>query len=373
MRARTRRVAAAWIGLTFSILAVPVAAEAGEPSGIDLDLVRKVTALIGVGKPAEPSPTESSDRESGDDQSVGIGVDRSEQSAAVQYWTRDRMLGAVSGDTLLSALDLSQTTATVERGVATILPGIPVPQASLDLGGLLGGLGGGGAGGSIYGKGGAVMYTSGKVFFTMNGTDYVCSGSSTAAANHSLVLTAAHCVYDDPGYYSSNFVFVPAYQDGRALFGVFPARSLYVTNQWAARRDLSYDVGVVVVSPVNGQYLADTVGAQGIAFNLARGAKMYAFGYPATGRYDGSKLAWCSGVVSADTQGTADQGMKCNMTGGSSGGPWFIDFSESNGAGTLNSLNSFKYTSLGLLDGGSMYGPYFGSDIQALYDYSSVR
>jgi hypothetical protein len=33
------------------------------------------------------------------------------------------------------------------------------------------------------------------------------------------------------------------------------------------------------------------------------------------------------------------------MTGGSSGGPWFINFNSANGTGSLNSLNSFKYTS----------------------------
>lgn len=374
MRARTWRCVAAWMGLTVSLVAVPVAAEAGEPGGIDLDLVRRVAALVGVDKPASPAPEEQSDGDSGADESVGIGVDRDDQSAAVDYWTRERMLSAVSGDTLLSALDLAGTTAKVERGVASIIPGRPVPQAALDLGALLGGGGGGGgSSGSVYNGGGAVVYTTGKVFFTMNGSDYVCSGSSATAPNRSLVLTAGHCVYDDPGYYAENFVFVPAYSDGRALFGVFPARSLYTSNQWAASRDLSYDVGFAVVSPLNGHYLADTVGSQGIAFNLARGAKMYAFGYPATGRYDGGKLAWCSGVVSADTRGTSDQGMKCNMAGGSSGGPWFLNYDEYRGAGTLNSLNSFKYSSLGLFDNGSMFGPYFGSDIQALYNYSAVR
>ena len=98
---------------------------------------------------------------------------------------------------------------------------------------------------------------------------------------------------------------------------------------------------------------------------------MYAFGYPAVGRYDGSKLAWCHGAVSSDTQGTSDQGMNCNMTGGSSGGPWFINYDEGTGVGTLNSLNSFKYSTLGLLGGNKMFGPYFGSVVQNLYNSAS--
>lgn len=330
MRARMWRLAVA--GLTFAVMAGPTAAHADE----------------------------------------SVGLDRDEQSTAVEHWTPERMRAATSGDRLL--LDrVFEVTSMVERGVESIVPGIALPGLNLlDLGGL-GGLlgGGGGTGGSTYTKGGAVVNTSGKVFFTMDGTDYVCSGSSVAAENRSLVQTAGHCVNAGPGEFATNFVFVPAYRDGQAPFGVFPAGGLYTTSEWSDTGDLSYDVGYAVVSPVNGSSLADTVGAQGVGFNLSRGAHMHAFGYPAAAPYDGSKLAWCSGVVSQDTQGTSDQGMRCNMTGGSSGGPWFINYDEATGVGTVNSLNSFKYSTLGLLGGDRMFGPYFGSVVQALYSTAS--
>ena len=58
------------------------------------------------------------------------------------------------------------------------------------------------------------------------------------------------------------------------------------------------------------------------------------------------------------------------MTGGSSGGPWYLNYNAKTGVGLTNSLNSFKYT-IGLLglggDGKYMFGPYFGSVIQSLY------
>ena len=60
-----------------------------------------------------------------------------------------------------------------------------------------------------------------------------------------------------------------------------------------------------------------------------------------------------------------------HTTGGSSGGPWFINYDEATGLGTLNSLNSFKYSTLGLLGGNRMFGPYFGSVVQALYSSAS--
>jgi hypothetical protein len=53
------------------------------------------------------------------------------------------------------------------------------------------------------------------------------------------------------------------------------------------------------------------------------------------------------------------------MTGGSSGGPWFINFSESTGTGALNSVNSFKY--LGGKQKSYMFGPYFDGYTQATY------
>jgi V8-like Glu-specific endopeptidase len=333
MRSVTRRFAVVGLGLVFALLATPGAAQA-------------------------------------DDSGRRIELGAEDQSTAVEHWTPDRMEDARSGDLLLLGRTL-KATSEVEQGVATLIDGMTSPVTQLlGLEGLGGLLGGGGGGGSLYSGAGAVVQTSGKVFFTMGGTDYMCSGSSTAAGNRSLVQTAGHCVHEGPGAFATNFVFVPAYRDGQAPYGTFPARGLHTTSQWAGEGDLSYDVGYAVVAQVGGRTLTDVVGAQGIGFNLARGATMYAFGYPATGQYDGSKLAWCYGPVSSDTQ-TADQGMNCNMTAGSSGGPWFINYNEGTGVGTLNSLNSFKYSTLGLLGGNKMFGPYFGSVIQDLYNTAS--
>jgi V8-like Glu-specific endopeptidase len=343
MRARFRRLVLAGIGVGLSVVATPGVAHA-------------------------------------DDASVSVELNGDKQAAALDHWTPDTMRRATNGDALLLGRDITAATPNVKRGKATVVDAItsPVVQAlGLDsLGGLLGGLGGstsaGSNSGSLYSGGGNVVRTTGKVFFTLSGTDYVCSGNSVAAGNRSLVQTAGHCVNAGPGAFATNFVFVPAYRDGQAPYGRFPARKLSTTAQFSGSGDLSYDVGYAAVSPVNGRYLADTVGADGIAFNQIRGDYVRAFGYPATGRYDGSKLAWCKGTVTADTRGSSDQGLTCNMTGGSSGGPWFTNFNEVTGAGVLNSLNSFKYTSLGLFEGNQMFGPYFGSVIQSVYNVAAT-
>ena len=151
-----------------------------------------------------------------------------------------------------------------------------------------------------------------------------------------------------------------------AAFGVlaqfvFAARFLV---QWVASENITYDIGAAIVNSLNGSLLTDVVGGQGIAFNQPRGQNMYAFGYPAAAPYDGTRLIYCSGRVFNEFLGTGAIGMTCNMTGGASGGPWFLQFNEATGAGVLNSVNSFKYNFLPTW----MFGPYFGTDAQNLYN-----
>jgi hypothetical protein len=119
-----------------------------------------------------------------------------------------------------------------------------------------------------------------------------------------------------------------------------------------------------VVAPLAGRRLVDVVGGQGIAFNQARRLLMHSFGYPAGRPYDGSRLIYCSGRAFDDFLMSRGIGLTCDMTGGSSGGPWFAGFNESTGLGTQNSVNSFKYN----FAQNWMFGPYFGQEAKAVYD-----
>lgn len=288
-------------------------------------------------------------------------VSSAAQERAAGYWTPERLEAAKPGDLLLAGRDLGEATGEVLKGAEKVVRG-----TAATTGGLLGlDLLAADGGGELYEGGGQVVRTTGKVFFTLGGVNYQCSGSSVVAGSESLVQTAGHCLNEGPGEFATNFVFIPQYRDGAAPFGQFTATELFTTEQWRTAGDLDYDVGYAKVGTANGSTLADAVGAQGIGFNLERGEEMYAFGYPAAAPYDGSKLAWCFGTVAADPLGSADQGLTCDMTGGSSGGPWFIDYDPAAGIGTLNSLNSFKYNVP--LFGGRMYGPYFGSVVEQLY------
>ncbi|MGH3474698.1 MAG: trypsin-like serine peptidase, partial [Aeromicrobium sp.] len=270
------------------------------------------------------------------DPAVSKTISETSQEKTEDYWTSSRMKDAKSGDLLVRDRGEVTSDSTVATGEPTVVRGSAAKPAAKKARGF---------GGGYYSGGGKVVQTTGKVFFTLGGTNYVCSGSSTVAANSSLVQTAGHCLNEGPGAFATNFTFVPGYDDGAAPYGQFVAAELHTSTQWANQGDLNYDIGYAVVGTSGGSTLTGAVGAQGVGFNLARNANMYAFGYPAASPYDGTDIAWCHGSVAADTWGgSSTQGMVCNMTGGSSGGPWFINYNESSGIGTLNSLNSFKYT-----------------------------
>ncbi|MCO5992187.1 trypsin-like serine peptidase [Actinoallomurus rhizosphaericola] len=216
--------------------------------------------------------------------------------------------------------------------------------------------------GAAWTSGGRVAQTIGRVFFLYAGRPASCSGDAVTSGNQSTVITAGHCVRLD-GAWHTDWMFVPGYHDGQAPYGKWTAARTLTTPQWEAHEDLDYDVGAATVDPQEGRTLTSVVGGQGIAFNQPRRRPMYAFGYPAQAPYDGSRLVYCSGRAKDDTK-SHDIGLTCDMTAGSSGGPWFLGFDARTGAGTQNSVNSFKYNA----DPNVMFGPYFGAAVKALYD-----
>jgi hypothetical protein len=110
----------------------------------------------------------------------------------------------------------------------------------------------------------------------------------------------------------------------------------------------------------------DELGSFPIRFAaVPKGTTVYAFGYPAAGKYDGTKLTYCAGPVGFDAwNGNATYKLACDVTGGSSGGPWFVGFDEGTGSGTQISLNSYGYNGVK-----AMYGPKFDpATTMAAYD-----
>ncbi|MBL1084500.1 peptidase [Streptomyces actinomycinicus] len=272
------------------------------------------------------------------------------QHKARTFWTAERMRGATPLDLLLTEQAARTLKAPESHGRSTTV----APTAALASFPQAGG---------AWTGGGAVAATSGRVFFTFQGRTASCTGNAVTSQNASTVITAGHCVKYQ-GSWHTNWVFVPGYDNGKAPYGQWAAAKTLTTPQWEASEDMNNDVGAAVVSPLNGRTLTSVVGAQGIQFNGGYNKPMYSFGFPAASPYDGTKLIYCSGNSSKDFLFTQDHGLACNMTGGSSGGPWFTGFNEATGTGLQVSVNSFGYVFLP----NRMFGPYFGDVAKALYD-----
>jgi len=280
------------------------------------------------------------------------------ESGTADYWTAERMRSAVPGDVLadkaMKRAKSAKSAAALLEGAApsTVEATAPSHQSQSQTQ-------------TLQTKANASespVPHIGKVFFTLGGTNYVCSGNSVSSGNKSTVSTAGHCVNEGPGAFATKFTFVPAYLNGAAPYGKWTAKALYAPTQWSSSGDMTYDTGFAVMSTLNGQYLTDVVGGSGLQFNAARGLSYKSFGYPAAAPFNGESLKSCSGTATNDPNNPQfnTQGIPCNMTGGSSGGPWFIGTSAS---GYQNSINSYGYGS----NSTTMYGPYWGSVIQQAY------
>jgi hypothetical protein len=285
---------------------------------------------------------------------------RAEHQRIVNYWTADRMAAAKPRDFVRNAHGF-------------------VPAAKPNRPG-----GGSTVTGASWTKGGDVVDAVGKVYFHMGGGDWQCSGSvaNDGRANYSLVLTAGHCAVDETtGEFATNWMFMPSWDRqpatfttacSNSLYGCWTAQALVAHRQFATAGSFNdqatrYDFAFAVVGAggKDNSQLDSKVNEFGIAFNaVSNGQRMYAFGFPAAGKYHGNDLTYCAGNIIQDSMnGNATWGLGCDMTGGSSGGPWFANFSEATGSGTLGSLNSYGYSGIR-----NMYGPKFNSNTQAVYN-----
>jgi V8-like Glu-specific endopeptidase len=192
-----------------------------------------------------------------------------------------------------------------------------------------------------------------------------CSGTAVAAGDESLVFTAGHCVFDGGHWWSRHWVFVPAYRYGERPFGTFVARWLGATPGWYEGENFNYDVGVAVVSRnERGQTLNAAVGGDAIAWGLPPGQDFSVYGYPVARPFNGSTLHVCPNtpylghdLAAFFTPGPPELAVRCQISGGSSGGGWLI------GGDTLNGVTSNGYGD----DPTTDYGPYFGRDVARLY------
>ncbi|MFI6084957.1 trypsin-like serine peptidase [Streptomyces sp. NPDC051217] len=210
---------------------------------------------------------------------------------------------------------------------------------------------------------GTALKTVGRLFFVnANGADTWCTATAVKSTNRSAVMTAAHCVRrgSSPGNTNTTMVFVPGYSKGKKPYGAFAVRTAATPRTWVY--DSTNDVSALVVdADKNGRELTDVVGGQAIAFNRAVGGTISALGYSATRPQLGGELLRCVGTAKKEI---GMQAIPCDLTGGSSGGPWLADFDATTGKGVLVSVNA----SLDSLTPTKMYGEVLGAPAKKVYD-----
>ena len=275
-----------------------------------------------------------------------------EHRRIVSYWTPERMAAAKPRDIVLPLGTKPTTRAKPTK------PG--------------GGGGGGGTSspsltstGAAWSFGGPVSQTTGKVFFTLGGSNYVCSGSLVqSGTDNQVVSTAGHCVHEGdnsgPAGYATNFAFYPGWTGSYSTAPKYTAVTggLFATENWKANGAAhgAYPDDAAFVR-VTGSGVDATPPA--VEFTRTTSGQMFAFGYPAAQKYKGNKLIYCSGQVDHRYYDGDDTiSMPCDMTGGSSGGPWFKGFDTTAKYGVQTSVNSYGYSGMT-----RMWGPVF-DDVQ---------
>lgn len=210
-----------------------------------------------------------------------------------------------------------------------------------------------------------LLSTTGRLEMASDAGQFTCSGTVINSETELIVVTAAHCIWDDDTRdYFDSIEFSPGYETGDAPYGTWEAEELWVPEQyleantrWLDGADddgwMGFDFGFIRFAPQGSQTLEDAVGGQGVSFTAETNGVVIA-GYPGNGDFDAEVLRYCAtDEVSYGAGGDANYGASCEMGDGASGSGWVSDIDEASGAGYLTAVYS---------NGGSTgaYGPPLG-------------
>jgi V8-like Glu-specific endopeptidase len=241
---------------------------------------------------------------------------------------------------------------------------------------------------------------AGKVFMDTPKGPMVCSGTVVKDPRNpgksNLVATAGHCVHSGrSGGWLRNIMFVPAYNNRGlppsqvenaqpqdvAPYGQWWGEWAQTSDYWIEKGAASggggsqQDFAVLHVRPERpaGKSLEETVGAAvKINFRAPRADRfsgLSSYGYPAASPFDGAKMYSCTdkpGKLTIDPSQPALYRIGCTMTGGSSGGGWFMK--GKGGKAELVSVNS-----IGPQPATWLAGPRLGPTARNVFDAVSKK
>ena len=241
---------------------------------------------------------------------------------------------------------------------------------------------GGGSGGSStdtiinqeWTDGGSVQTAAGRIYFEMpsnrkrnrDWNGYVCSGSVVTddTTGRSVILTAAHCVYDDAyKAFARNVLFIPNqaqtsgagtdFNCGNDPLGCWVPAFGVVDNKWTRRTfpdNLEWDYAYYIVNDEQGNELDAIAGSLAASFTTPMaddgdpGAHSVDFSHALGYSYsDDPNFMYCAEDMT--TEGTVNWWLpSCGLSGGASGGPWLQRMDVATGNGPVISVNSWGYT-----------------------------
>ncbi len=251
-------------------------------------------------------------------------------------------------------------------------------------------------------QGGDVQGAAGRILFEMptvkgrrtTWTAYVCSGTAVTDSHTgaSMILTAAHCVYDDVAKQFARYVlFIPNQDDGGTdrtdsdcsndPIGCWSPTNGVVDANWTTRTfpaNVEWDYGYYVV-PATGAHTGSTspsdssdslesaVNELPIGFSVGTagtaGEVTHALGYSYS---DDPNFMYCAETMQIETVNVNWWLPNCGLSGGASGGPWVQPMDTATGTGPIISVNSWGYTNQP-----GMAGPYL--DASALCTFSAAN
>ncbi len=315
---------------------------------------------------------------------AAYGAKATAQQALEAYWTPKRMREAIPAEQLpefQSALAKHERDAVAAKKQAATSSARPAPAGSpFSVGPAKGVLGEQSTGGVTtsafnpnYPSSSIAAYTNGKIFFTNSGGGTSsCSGAIVNSPGADTVWTAGHCLHaGSGGNWYSNWVFIPAYDDDLANprpYGTWTPWWVQTRPAWASSSDMSEDMGVMIMNTnFGGWHIVNYFGGHGFSANLGKYTYENAFGYPSESPFDGGNLMRCWGYASPEwTSGSVTSEtikIPCDMTRGSSGGPWLYGFD-----GNWGNLNGVVSRIDRIVGPTISLSPYFDNTAVDLYN-----
>lgn len=249
-----------------------------------------------------------------------------------------------------------------------------------------------------WGFGGDVQTAAGRILFEMDNTAFICSETvaTDGTSGRSVIVTAAHCVYDDENKeFATNIMFIPNQDETTGNrtdencdndpLGCWVPEFAVVDLNWTRNEfpdNIAWDYAYLVVADSgshagNGDdevldSVTDSLPIDFLPPYVADGDRgagsldfTHALGYSGTADPNFMYCAEDMGTFGVDNWWLRS----CGLSGGSSGGPWVQPMDEATGSGEIVSVNSWGF------DNGrpGMAGPVLnGTSAQCLFDEAKV-